>query len=418
MKVLGIIAEYNPFHHGHKYHLKKSKEKIGADYSIAIISGSFLQRGGPSLTDKWTKAKMAIDNGFDLVLELPFIYASQSAEYFAYGGVKLLDSLNIADYISFGSESGNINELSYIARILNEEPKRYLEKLKENLDEGLSYSVSRSNALDDYIHLSSGNSNSTSDYKYILKQSNNILAIEYLKALSKIKSNIEPITIKRLGSDYKDSSISKSFSSATSIRKTILEKGLVSAQELIPRNSYRALEEYINKYKYFNRLENYQDIIIYLLRTTPPEKIKKLLNIEEGLENRLIDKAFKYNDLTSIIEDTSSKRYPRTRIQRILIHLLHGLYKDDFTSYEEFYPSYIRVLGSNKNGFELLNTIKANSQIPLINKFANYKDLKDKNVTSIINYDKISSDNFILGIKNPDILPNQDYLNSPYIRRS
>ena len=142
MKVLGIIAEYNPFHLGHKYHLEESMRKTNSDHSIAIISGSFLQRGEPSFVDKWTKAKMTIENGFDLVLELPFLYSVQSAEYFAYGGVKLLDSLNIVDYISFGSESGEIEELSYIASILNEEPADYIKELKYNLSKGLSFPVS------------------------------------------------------------------------------------------------------------------------------------------------------------------------------------------------------------------------------------------------------------------------------------
>lgn len=414
MKILGIIAEYNPFHYGHKYHLEKSIRKTDADYSIAVISGSFLQRGEPSFIDKWTKAKMAINNGFDLVIELPFIYSTQSAEYFAYGGVKLLDSLNIVDYISFGCESGDLLELSNIAKILNQEPESYVEILKKNLSEGLSYSKSRSNAIEDYIN--SKNTNDDVDYSHILKQSNNILAIEYLKALYKLDSNIEPSCIERIGSDYKDLSISNGFASATSIRNLIKENGIQSSKPFVPKETYLALEEYIDKYKNFNYLENYQDIIVYLLRTTSSQKIKKLLNIEQGLENRLIDKAFKYNDLEDIINAVSSKRYPKTRIQRILIHLLHSLYSDDFYEVEKVYPSYIRVLGINKNGFDILNKIKFSSNVSIINKFANYKDLKDKDINNVINYDKISSDIFVLGLNNPDIFPNQDYLNSPYIR--
>lgn len=415
MKILGIIAEYNPFHYGHKHHLESSIKKTNADYSIAVISGSFLQRGEPSLVDKWTKAKMAIDNGFDLVIELPFIYSTQSAEYFAYGGVKLLDSLNIIDYISFGSESDDLKELSHIAKILNREPESYTEFLKDNLSEGLSYSRSRSNAIEQYIN--SKNINNNIDYAHILKQSNNILAIEYLKALYKIDSKIKPISIKRIGSDYKDLSISNQFSSATSIRNLIKKNGIASAKEFVPEKTYLALEEYIAKYRNFNYLENYRDIIVYLLRTTSSEKMKTLLNIEEGLENRFIDKAFRYNDLETIIEEVSSKRYPKTRIQRILIHLLHSLYSHDFFEAEKNYPSYIRVLGLNKNGFKILNKIKSSSDISIINKFANYKDLKDESINKVINYDKISSDIFTLGLDNPDILPNQDYINSPYIRK-
>lgn len=414
MKILGIIAEYNPFHYGHKYHLQESMKKTKADYSIAIMSGSFLQRGQPSFIDKWTKARMAIDNGFNLVIELPFLYSVQSAEYFAYGAVKLLDSLNVVDYISFGSESGKINELIYISKILNEEPQAYVDILKFNLNKGLSFSVSRSNALEEYI--CKIDSDQIKDYNHILKQSNNILAIEYLKALSRLNSPMLPVTIERFGSAYKDKDISSGFSSATGIRDTIEKNGLKSAIDLVPSSTYKALEDYLDKYEKFNNLSNYEDILIYLLRTSSPSKIKSLLNIEQGLENRLIEKVFAFNDINIIIDEVASKRYPKTRIQRILIHLLHGLYKDDFMDLSKSYPSYIRVLGMDNNGFKIINKIKENSNIPLITKFANYKDFRDENINMIINYDKISSDIYFMGLKTREVFSNQDYLTSPYIK--
>lgn len=414
MKILGIVAEYNPFHFGHLYHLEQSKEKTNSDYSIAIMSGSFLQRGEPSFVDKWTKAKMAIDSGIDLVIEFPFLYSVQSAEYFAYGSIKLLDSLNIVDYISFGSECESIKELSYIADILNSEPEDYVRYLKDDLSKGFSFSVSRSNALEKYIH--SKKSKHNVDYNYILKQSNNILSIEYLKALSNINSHIKPINIKRRGSNYKDLSISNEFASATAIRNTIKENGIKSAKELIPDNSYLALESYLDKFKRFNSLENYQEILIYLLRTTSKEKIKKLLNIEQGLENRLIQKAFDFNNINKLINETSTKRYPKTRIQRILVHLLHDFYANDFFDLKDNYPSYIRILGMNKNGFRILNEIKKKSNLCIITKFANYQKLNNEYLNKIINYDKISTDIFFMGLKNDEIISNQDYLQSPYIK--
>lgn len=414
MKILGIVAEYNPFHLGHLYHLEHSMKITDADYSIAIMSGSFLQRGEPSFVDKWTKAEMAIDNGIDLVIELPFLYSVQSAEYFAYGSIKLLDSLNIVDCISFGSESGNIEELSFIANILKEEPKDYVEELKYNLSKGLSFSVSRSKALEEYIY--SKGLNSDRDYNYILKGSNNILAIEYLKALSNLNSNIKPFTIKRSGSEYKDLSVTSGFASASAIRNSIDKIGLESIKDLLPHNSYLVLEKYLDKYKGFNSLEKYQDILIYLLRTTSPDRIKKLLNIEEGLENRLIRKSFDFNDIKKLIDATSSKRYPKTRIQRLLVHLLHSFYSSDFLNLKDIYPSYIRVLGMNKNGFKILNEIKEKSNIPIITKFANYKNLNNEDVNSIINYDKISTDIFFMGLDCEEVLSNQDYLKTPYIK--
>ena len=165
MTILGLITEYNPFHYGHKFHLEESKKKTKADYSIAIMSGAFLQRGEPSFIDKWTKAKIAIDNGVDLVIELPFIFSSQSAELFAYGGIKLMDSLNIVDYISFGSELGEIEPLQEIASVLLDEPKYYQNQLKYHLSLGLSFSKSRSNAIKEYFdYISSNNHNNYSEY--------------------------------------------------------------------------------------------------------------------------------------------------------------------------------------------------------------------------------------------------------------
>ncbi len=415
MKTLGIIAEYNPFHYGHKFQLEESMSKTKSDYSIAIMSGSFVQRGEPSFVDKWTKARMAVDNGFNLVIELPFIYSVQSAEYFAYGGVKLLDSLNIVDYLSFGSESGEIDELIFIAKILKEEPKAYVQFLRYNLNKGLSFSVSRSNALEEYI--SSKYPNQTKDYNHILKQSNNILAIEYLKALLRLNSSIKPLTIKRSGVDYKDNTVSNGFASASGIRNIIEKNGLRSSVDLLPHNSYLALEKYLDKYKEFNSLSKYQDILIYLLRTSPPDKIKNLLNIEQGLENRLIQKAFKYKDISEIVDAVATKRYPKTRIQRILIHLLHEFYKDDFDELSKFYPSYIRVLAMDSDGFKLINNIKKNSDIPIITKFSAYSKFNDDFIHKIINYDKISSDIFSIPLKSQEVFSNQDYLTSPYIRQ-
>lgn len=414
MKVLGLIAEYNPFHKGHKYHLEKSKEVTEANFSIAVISGSFLQRGEPSFIDKWTKAKMAIDNGIDLVIELPFAYSTQSAESFAYGGVKLLDSLNIVDYLSFGSELGKLEPLTYLSSILSQEPSYYKERLKNYLAKGLSFSVSRSNALEDYIYRDQ--SDFDYDFHRILKGSNNILGIEYLKALLYINSKIRPITVKRMGSDYKNTSISGDFSSATAIRHLIKEDGLNNVENLVPFHTYYWLEKYIEKYKSFNHISKYEEILIYLLRTMEKDKIKELMDMEDGLENRIIEKGFKSNNINNIIDSITTKRYPKTRIQRILIHLLHNFYREDLEEIHSLYPSYIRVLGSNSKGFILLNKIKEKSSLPIITKFADYKYLKNKAIEKTIYFDKKSTDIFFLGLKGKKVFSNMDYYTSPYIK--
>ena len=192
--VLGIVAEYNPFHNGHLYHLLKSKEITKDDYTIAVISGNFTQRGEPSLVDKWTKAEMAIDNGIDLVLELPTLYSVSSAENFADGAVKILNSLKIVDHISFGAECSELNKLNIIANVLYNEPKEFKNTLSEELNKGNSFARAREIALLKYLDDSS--------FKSIISEPNNILGIEYLKALKKHRSKISPVLVKRKGSGH------------------------------------------------------------------------------------------------------------------------------------------------------------------------------------------------------------------------
>lgn len=416
MTVLGLITEYNPFHLGHKYHLEESKRKTKAKYSIAVMSGSFLQRGEPSFIDKWTKAKMAIDNGVDLVLELPFIYSCQSAEYFAYGGVKLLDSLQVVDYISFGSEIGNIEPLMNLSSIFLDEPYYFQQRLKHYLSKGLSFSVSRSNALEEYISIISPKDKN--NYKNILDKSNNILGIEYLKALKKINSKIIPVTIKRSGSQYKDKDLSHGFASATAIRHILMDKSIKEVKNLVPHPTFKLLEEYYDKYQSFNDLSNYNQTLLYLIRTIDETILLNYLDIEVGLENRIVQQGRKYNNITEVIDNIVSKRYPRTRIQRLLIHLLHQLDRDKFMKLNKFYPSHIRVLGSNENGLILLNKIKERSNLPIITKFADYKKIDNDPLKEILGLDKKSTDIFFLGFNSKMSFSNMDYYTSPYIKKT
>ncbi len=415
MRVVGFISEYNPFHLGHKYHLSQSKKQTKSHFSIAVMSGSFLQRGEPALIDKWTRAKMAIDNGVDLVLELPFIFSSQSAESFAYGGVKLLDSLNIVDYISFGSESEDLEPLKTLANILSNEPETYTFNLKSNLSLGLSFPRARSKALCQYIN--NYMPKDEYDYKTIIESPNNILAIEYLKALDKIDSKIKPISIKRSGSNYKDLALTNGFASATAIRNQIKIKGISAAENLLSKESYNNLKEYFYKYNSFNYLENYSQILLYLLRTIDKEKLISLIDMETGLENRMINMAFENNNIIDIVNNIVTKRYPRSRIQRLLIHLLHDLNQANFQRLYKEYPSYARVLGANQNGLSLLRKIKKSSSLAIITKFADYKKHRNDILEKTISFDKKSTDIFFLGLKTNKVLSNMDYYTSPYIKK-
>lgn len=413
MKVLGLVAEYNPFHYGHKYHLQKSLSYTNTDYSIAVMSGSFVQRGEPSFVDKWTKAKMAVKNGVDLVIELPFVYASQSAELFALGAIRVLNALNIIDYLSFGSEEGNLDPLKRIAKLLLEEPSEFKDLLNYYLSLGNSFPVSRSLALENYYENYDYPINY--DIKTLLRQSNNILGIEYLKALSSTKSNIRPVTIKRRGANYNDIETNMVFSSATGIRNVVLNKSIKYSRDLIPPESFSLLEDYIIKYKKFNTLENYCDIIRYLFLTEEEEKLKDLFDIDEGLENRIIKFTKKSNNIWDIISKVSTRRYPSTRIQRIFIHLLLKLKEEDIRQLYSFAPQYIRILASNQNGLYLLKKIKQNSNLKIITKFSNYEKYKNEIINRFLYFEKKATDIYFLGLNLENPLTDMDYYMTPYI---
>ncbi len=233
-KVLGIVAEYNPFHNGHLYHLEKSKKDTGCSYTVAIMSGNFTQRGSTSLMDKWSKAQSAIECGVDLVIELPVFYAISSAENFAEGAIKILDSLKVVDHLSFGAETANIEILDKCADVLYNEPREYKSLLSHELKKGLSFPKAREKALMLYL-------NDIRKFANVLSSPNNILGIEYLKALKKFKSNIQPITIPRYEVGYNDLSYTENTASSTAIRNMIKNNGFNALQSLMPAPSYSIL---------------------------------------------------------------------------------------------------------------------------------------------------------------------------------
>lgn len=415
MKIVGFITEYNPFHYGHKYHYELSKKMTDSTHTIAVMSGSFVQRGEPSLVDKWTKAKIAVDNGVDLVIELPFIYSVQSAEFFAYGGISILDSLNIVDYVAFGSEIECLDPLRKIASLLIEEPPKYKDFLKEYLNKGNSYPAARSQALSEYIKLS--NPKDTTTYDYILKQSNNILGIEYLKSLIRLNSRVKPISIKRKGSNYNDIEITNNIASATAIRKKILSGNIVGIKDQIPASTYYYLCNFYKKYGRYNSLSNYNQIFQYIFRSVDKSRFSRIMDIENGLENRIIKASYNKIQIEEIVESVTTKRYPSTRIKRILVHLLSNLDKETIQTIYKTPVNYIRVLGCNQKGLEILRNIKKNSDVNIITKYADYKSLKNEEINLMLSYEEIATNLYFLGITNTKPLVNMDYLVSPYITR-
>ena len=233
MRIVGIIAEYNPFHNGHQYHIEKSLELTGADAAVVVMSGNFIQRGAPAIMPKHSRAKMALKNGASLVIELPVPYATGSAEYFAYGAVSLLDDFGCVDALCFGSECGNLNLLKTLAKILVKEPAEYKELLSCYLKQGNSFPLARQYAMRDYLH-----SDQVND---ILAEPNNILGIEYLKALYRLNSTIEPYTIQRVSSHYHDQELQESYSSASAIRNVIKSEDFDSLKLQLSEESFEFL---------------------------------------------------------------------------------------------------------------------------------------------------------------------------------
>lgn len=416
MDIVGLIVEYNPFHNGHLHHLLESKKITNSNYSVAVMSGNFLQRGEPALLDKWSRAKMAVDSGVDLVLELPFVYASSSAEFFSTGAVKLLDSLNIIDSLCFGSEVGDMKVLEDIASILVDEPMMFKHYLKEYLDLGKSFPRARSLALTQFFK--------DCDYKdfnlleSILSSPNNILAIEYMKSLKKIKSKITPFTISRTSSNYHDKHISGSICSATSIREDFFKsKTLENIKNVVPNSTYEYMNHFLRKNNTFNDLSNFTDILLYLFRVINYDKINFVSGIEEGLENRILKAFNNSNDLELILKEISTKRYTMTRIKRILIHTLMGLDKNTFYRLNTVGPRYIRVLASNKNGLDILSKIKTSSSLPIITKYSNHQKLNDSLLHEMIHFDKKATDLYFTGISKfkESSNMNLDFFTSPYI---
>ena len=400
-KVLGIIAEYNPFHNGHALHLAKSKEETGAEYVICIMSGNFVQRGNTSIVNKWLKTEMALKNGIDLVLELPTIYSVSSAENFAEGSIKLLNSLKIVDSISFGSENSDIDILNRLATIFYKEPRRYLELLSMELKKGLSFPKARENAISLYLN--------NPIYSEILNKSNNILSIEYLKALKKYKSHIRPVAIKREKVFYSSNCIVDEYASATAIREMIKSNQYNDIRKVMPRTSYDLLMDEIEKKHCVIDLVNFEKEILYRLRNLSANELKNFPEVNEGLENVIKNASNSCNSLTELINKVKSKRYTQTRIQRILIYILLNITKKDMSLAKKSIP-YARILGYSSKGKDLISEINnANPKLTLITSVKKFMDKPGNKIyKSMLSKDILATNIYTLAYMNNSVA-NLDY---------
>lgn len=390
-KVLGIVAEYNPFHNGHLYHLEKSKQETGSKYTVAIMSGNFTQRGSSSLMDKWSKAEAAIQCGVDLVIELPVLYAISSAENFAEGSIKILDSLKVVDYISFGSETADLEILKKCADVLYREPRGYKTLLSHELKKGISYPKARENALMMYL-------NDIRKYANVLSSPNNILGIEYLKALRKLKSKIQPFTMARYEAGYNDLSYTGNIASSTAIRNMIKNNGFNALQNLMPAPSYATLVDNIKTGHIIPDLSVFEKEIIYVLRKMSTSEIAELPDVSEGLEFAIKNAANSCNTIVEFLNIIKTKRYATTRLQRILLYALLGITKKDIDISRRMEP-YVRVLGLNNKGKILIAEIaKANPKLEIITSVKRFADKNiNKNLITMLDKDIWATNVYTIG---------------------
>ena len=410
MKTAGIIAEYNPFHKGHEYQIRYTKEKLKADYVIVAMSGDYVQRGTPALISKHVRAEMALRCGADLVLEMPVSISTASAEAFAMGGVSLLDSLGVVDMLCFGSESGEISALRELAEILVEEPKEYKKLLKSFLSEGLTFPAARSQALTEYFK-NPRNFNGDdfdgvltpllNEVTQILNTPNNILGIEYCKALLRLNSQIRPVTIRREGMGYHETTVPDGnstvaspdlqsptdfFASATAIRNLILrdspDPDALASQ--IPGQAFPVFQKAVNSGEFLT--ENSLDSILsYCLMKENVKSLSSYMDVSEDLARRIINQQDLLLSFSQSVSVLKTRELTQTRIQRALLHIILNIH----TAPTQI--PFARVLGFRRESSELLSQIKKHSRIPLITKLADAQKLLDSEGNQILSETVFSS---------------------------
>ena len=367
MKTAGIVAEYNPFHNGHQYHIEETRKQTDADYVIAVMSGDFVQRGAPAFLDKYDRALAALSGGCDLVLELPVIYSTASAEFFASGAVQLLDGLGVCDYLSFGSEEGSLDTLLPLAGLLNEEPADYQDLLRGHLKSGLSFPAAREKALAEYL-TGCNYEQATLNVSDFMKGSNNILALEYLKTLKKIHSSIEPVTILRKNASYHDTALYDEISSASAIRHHMRNSNDIHAiAASVPEATFCTIKDSIksqNGFPDFDQLTPYLHSAI-IINPNP----ELYLDWDKDLANRLYQLPWPTMSFTQIADSLKSRNVTHSRVHRALLHFILGIRKDLFRNQFKRNPiPYARILGFRRESSVLIKEISKKGNISLITK--------------------------------------------------
>lgn len=388
MNILSIVSEYNPFHNGHLYHLKESVKLTNADLKVAIMSGNFVQRGEPAILNKWERAELALKAGFDLVVELPCVYAISSAENFAYGAMEIADEIG-SSFVSFGSECGDLSELKYLSKSIVDNKEKYVCLVKEKISEGFSYPKSQELVIEKLFG---------QDFSNLCK-SNNILGLEYLKALNSIESSVIPITVRRNNSDFISSSeIRKLF------RDTAFED--INIGNFVPTFVFDSLKESYYNGNIVISLKTFERELFYILRTLSFADIKNIPDLPDNMITNLKKAANLCNSLDELINSLKNKSITQARIQRILLYILLGITKKDIELSKNIIP-YIRIIGMNDNGKRLLPIISKNYKV-----ITSVKDFESKcndaDLLRLLEIDKRATDIYTLAYSS-DSRANLDY---------
>lgn len=394
MKTAGVITEYNPFHNGHKYQLEQIKNRTGSDYIIVVMSGNFVQRGQPAIIDKYSRTRMALEYGADLVLEMPVVCATASAEYFAAGGIEILKNTGVVDTLCYGVEYIDHDTAKSIAEFLNNPSDEYSSKLKKYMLSGMSFPVARSRALCEHSDIN----NKISGLADFISSPNNILAIEYEKALA--ETDITGFPIQRVGEGYHSINSDSELASATAIRKLLsasdcrddISQTYQKLSHIMPQKSADLLFENFNT-GHIVFSDDISDMLYYRLLSKKNNGFEKYADCTKELSSKIIKNIYRYESFTQFCEILKSKNLTYTRVARVLIHILLGIEKGSHLSYQK--TPYLRVLGFRKSSASLMHEIKKRASAPLITKVADAPyDMIAKDIFAADVYNRLCANSY------------------------
>ncbi len=379
MSVIGIVCEFNPFHKGHKHLIDSVKQQ--GDVVVCVMSGNYVQRGEPAILPKDIRVEMALKNGADIVLELPFVYATASAEIFARNAVRILDSFG-CDKIAFGTETADIEGLSNTVDILLDND--FDNRINKYLNDGISYPVARQKAFEEY------------GYDFDISTPNNILAIEYVKAIKQMSSKMIPVAVKRIGAGYNDIVAVDEFASATYIRSLINKKEEYS--KYIPKNLCEMYEDAIENGRIFS-YEKFNIVALTLLREKIGSEIKNIANMSEGLENRIVSLLKGCTNINDLYDDVKTKRYTHSRVRRAVLSLMFGITNDDIT----IPAPYCRMLGFNTIVSNEIGKLADICKLPFIVNHSDFSKFDNPEIKRVFELENKSTDIYNLILNSSDV---------------